>query len=692
MHVKKIQCFLMLTVLLFSGCKRKKVTQDRLCSRVDLEQITKIIPTNSEDIYLLAENSIALMNHAIAKIDTISAQERTYANTLLVYEQAYFQFFMHQQILKLLAELSPDSSVQTAANVALLDLNEYAHTMLKRNVTLAQAMAEYEKHGKDPYRSIKPVNFFLQNKLKQSKREGMHLSVAQRAELLELEKTINHLIGKFCSNVVYDRRYLIASRQDLQGVPKNFLAGLCKDDHGNYIVPVNAKNYQILMQNCQNAHTRKDYYLLFHQMGYPNNETLLSELQQKLSYMANMLGYDDFATYQLDGMMAKNLKKTEGFLWSMIKELHEQNDATFISLVKQLPAGVTLTHDKKIQPWDYEFLCSWYKDKHFNINDQEIARYFELNQVLPVLLQQLSKFFYVTFERQHDFQVWADDVMCYRVRSLKHQAVLGYLFFDLTPRFAKREADPYSFAFIPAIRDDCSIPCVGASVLVANFVPNEHGQTLLTFKNLKTLMYQLGCALHTLFGATRFTEFSGAQVTYDFERVPGQVLSLWLQQPAFLQSISSHIGTGQSLSRGMIEQLIEREKFEQNQSMLQELFLSLISLNFFEQSRGDTHAWIEKIYKKVFRHIAYVPENYFEMSFLSLLDLNHGTAFYAKPWSQVLAWDLFEQIKQQGIFNHEIGMQYVTEILSPGGSKYPSEMVKKFLGRGFSKKAFLEAV
>ncbi len=688
--MKKFKIIFLIGIFIFSGCKRKKVVQERLCSRVDLEQITELIPKTSEEVYLLAKRTVDLLNQALVKIDHISAEKRTYANTLLIYEQAYFHFFTNQKILELVAKLSQDSGIQTAANVALLEMSEHVQKLLVGNVTLLQAFEEYEKHGKDPYRHIKPVTFFLDNSFSEFARQGLHLSIPDRNVLAEYEQEMNHLSGKFCSNVLHDQRHLIVALKDLKGISEAFLASLSQDDQQNYILPANESTYQVIMQNCQNAMTRRDYYLMYNVLGYPQNESVFHELQEKRQKFAKMLEFDNYAAYQLNKTMIKNPKKVENFLWNMIKDVQPYDDSEFASMMRYLPNSVVLNAYKKLQPWDQDFLMASYQKKHFKIDDFAVSEYFPLYHVLPTMLQQLSIFFHIEFELQDAETFWASDIICYRVRSMKHQGILGYIFFDLYSRETKRDEGMQQLMMIPSIRDDCSIPCVGACVIVAHLQKEKNQTSLLTFADLQNLFIQMGSALHNIFGATRFSQFSGNQVAYDFAQVPSEVLKHWVVQPEILQELSHHIRTGATLSRPLMEQIVAREKFGRAGKTMKNLFLGLVALHLFQEPVKNVHHLIEKLHKKVFKHIAYVPEDYFEMSFLPLANNDHGASFYAHVWSEVIAADIFAYIHKHGILNHEVGMQYVTEILSAGGSRYPHEMIKRFLGHSFHRKAFLE--
>ncbi len=688
--MKKLNIIFLLGVLLISGCKRKKVTQDRLCSRIDLEQITSLIPKNSEEIYELAEQTIELVNKAIEQIDAVEAQDRTYVNTVLVYEQAYFHLVKNRQILTMLSELSIDNALQTAAHVALLELDEYEKNVLNRNLTLFQALQEYDKYGKDAYRHIKPVSFFLHHEQQSLQAQVLSLDLAKRVEFDKAENQMRKLAGKFCSNVVHAKRHLIIALHELAGVPTEFLDTLLKDENGNFIVPVESKVYPIIMKNCKVANTRRNYFLLYNQLGYPQNELLLQEIQAKAQQLANLVNADNYATWQLSNLMIKSSKKADTFLWAVIKDLLPYVERESFLLKLHVPDSVILNTEGKFEPWDQEFVFSEYCKEHFSIDDQIIKQYFPVDYVLPKMFEQLSAFFHISFEQQDVHDLWAPNILCYRIRSLKHQAVLGYLFFDLYQREGKRNLKTYQLNLIPAIRDDCSIPCVGASVIVANLPINlDNSPTLLTFQDLQNLMYQMGYALHDMFGATRFTKFSGNRVLYDFKNTSSELLKLWLEIPTFLQSLSHHVQTGKTLNRVLVEQLIAREKFGLASYMLQECFLGLVALEVFQNKSGNIHSIIEKLYKKIFKHNAYVSQNYFELSFLDMVDIHYGSAYYAKPWSEVIARDIFSEINHFGFLNRDVGMRYVTEILSSGGAKNPSDMIKKFLGRSFHRKAFL---
>ena len=68
----------------------------------------------------------------------------------------------------------------------------------------------------------------------------------------------------------------------------------------------------------------------------------------------------------------------------------------------------------------------------------------------------------------------------------------------------------------------------------------------------------------------------------------------------------------------------------------------------------------------------------------------YESQYYGYLWSQVYSCDAFEQFKQNGVMNKELGLKYRKNILGPGGSIDSDESLRNFLGRDPNDLAFLE--
>ena len=681
-----------LIVMIFTGCKIKKVEKERMCTRVDVEKVLSLFPKNVDEINLLNSQAQQVMNDMIQNLDITQVKNQTFSNTVRAYDIAKLKFLINRNLLSIYSLLSSNPKIQNAAKAQVLSLNNYESETLLRNTTLYKTFQKYLDDGCDVYRKKGANRQFLEKTLQKFERQGLLLTDLQREEIINLDKTIKKLESKFSDNIVYDNKNIVACSNDLLGIAQSFIDTLKKDSNDNYILPLDLVTFYMIMENCESEALRKQYYFAFGKLGYPQNKLVLPELLYARNQFAQKLNYIDFATYELDEQMIKDPKKAEKFLLDIIHELQKYDDQDFISLKENLPSSVKLLKDNILNPWDEEFVKSYYKKNHFIINDSEISKYFTLEHTLDQLLHIFSQLFFIEFKKEKisPEQLWAPDVICYRVYSLQSQSVLGYLFLDLYKHNYKQVNEPSHFMLLPTIKDDCSISCAGASVMVSNFTKSTNDTaTLLNLSDVTSLFHELGHALHDLFGATCFVDFSGTQVIKDFVEVPSQMLEYLLEDPNIIQLISKHYQTGQKLPQQVIEQIIYSQHFCQASKMLKHAFLGLISLKIHNvKENKEIHNIIEKIYKKVFKHISYEKQNYLEYGFTAIS--NYKSSYYTYIWSKVIAADLFNHIKTNGgILNCEIGKEYVKNILIPGGFISPQYMLKNFLKRPFSIEAFL---
>lgn len=686
--MKKVLCYLFIIISFLSGCNKKKVRQERMCARVDMEEIVSLIPKDSESVQTLIHETIDQMKTALTEIELMSPNERNYLNTVLPYEQAYFIFHMKTQILHSLALLSSDASLQLSANLALEELNQFKNEYLTCNEKIYNAFDEYLEHGKDPYHQTKSVQNFLQVFKERALHSGINVGSVKKVDLINLTTEINRLSGQFYGNILHDVRHIVVNESDLTGVDPKIFKALHNDGHGSYILPSDMNIFFNVMENCHSKSVRKDYYQMFGQIAYPQNESILKKLIQKKYEYAQILGYQNFAEYQTSNLMFKQVKKVENFLWGLVKQLQQQTKKDYEKMLRKLPVGIDLTTDGKLNQYDEAYVKSDYRKKVFQVDDRKLAEYFPLDFVLPALLQQLEKIFFVKFEVDDSYNLWADKITVYRVRSMKNQAILGYLFLDLYQRPGKKITDPCSICLIPAIRDDCSIPCIGASIVATQFNSNQEGVTLLEFTDVIALLHEIGHAMHDIFGATRFTLFSGTQVQQDFLEAPSLMLEYLFDEPRVIEKINHHYKEQKTLSSNQINQLIAAQKFGRADRMLKQVYLSLLSLELFKTNGNiDITKLSSRLYKKIFQFVDFDP-NYHVETTLHHLAGNYASVYYTYPLSAIIGADLFKHIKDTVFVNNQVGDKYVTDILSPGGSVKPQVLLKKFLGRSFSSQAY----
>jgi len=169
--------------------------------------------------------------------------------------------------------------------------------------------------------------------------------------------------------------------------------------------------------------------------------------------------------------------------------------------------------------------------------------------------------------------------------------------------------------------------------------------------------------------------------------MPSQMLEEWLWDTTILQQISSHYKTGEPLSADLIEKIGTLKHFDSGFFVLRQAFLAQLSLDYFKSGGNkDIKEMLRTLYQSILKNSMFAQENNSYASFGHLM--GYGASYYGYMWSKVYALDMFNEIKNYGLLNLEIGKKYICSILAPGGSKDPNELLKDFLGREPNQEAF----
>jgi len=653
------------------------------------DEFTAFFPRTATELRERVDIAMAQAHDIIRAIEKISDESRTFENTVTAFDQLVAQSYLAslQRVVYLLELVHPDADLRNAAHEALSKINGFMVDHVSGNVKLYSALKSYA-HGATQGEDLDDEQrYFLQETLCDFERSGLNLSEDKRAEVGRLKKDLADLSSLYDCNIAQDNCKITVERKGLAGLSDEFIDMLDRDGE-RYQLGVDYPTYHAVMQECIVEDTRKKLFIGFNSRAYPVNDKVLRDMIKKRDKLATVLGFSSFAAYDIANQMAKTPGRVEPFVQKLLEQAGTKEDEELALLRNDLPESVSLTAEGKIKPWDMLFVQAQYRKKHLAIDEQQIAEYFPIDKTLPEIFTVYGQFLGVTFQEISCSGMWHDEVRSFAMQSGDDGAVIGYILLDLFPRPNKYTHAGHLGLFGGVIGANSCSP--GISAIVANFSRAQGNRPALLKRNeVLTLFHELGHAMHSLFSRSRIASCAGIDaVKRDFVEVPSQLFEQWFWDADVLKRISSHFKTGQPLPDDLIGRIAEAKKFGAGYQVCRQGCFSLYSLGLFSGVQ-DPDALLKQLRIRYRQHEEPCADDHMYTAFTHLS--GYGAKYYSYFWSEVIALDLFDQIKREGYLNPAVGKRLVSTLLGRGSSADPSAFVRAFLGRDANQDAFLAA-
>lgn len=220
---------------------------------------------------------------------------------------------------------------------------------------------------------------------------GATLSAADQAKLRDINLHLSDLQLQFSQNLLHETNntfVTVATRDSLAGLPDANIeaaAQMAREQgkEGQYMFNMQRPSCNPVLQYCSNREVRRRVYEAYYNRGNQpndfNNKAICRQLVQLRLDRARLLGYKNAAEGILKDRMAKNQEAVYNLLNSVwtpaVAKANEELDDIRVEMQKD---GL----DCEPEGWDYMYYSSRAKAAKFNIDEEEIAQYFEINNVL----------------------------------------------------------------------------------------------------------------------------------------------------------------------------------------------------------------------------------------------------------------------------------------------------------------------
>ncbi|PUA27227.1 MAG: tetraacyldisaccharide 4'-kinase [Cellvibrio sp. 79] len=515
---------------------------------------------------------------------------------------------------------------------------------------------------------------FVEHMLRDYKRSGVDKDDATRTRIKALNEEINLIGQQFDKNIRDGSRQLILnSVADLKGLPQDYIDAHQPDAQGKIILTTAYPDYFPFMQFAENDELRKKFYVLFRQQAYPENKQVLQQLLAKRYELAQLLGYKNFSEYITEDKMIKTPANAQSFIDKVSLLANPRADVEYSELLKRLqkidPSA------KKVADWQKLYIEHLVKKEKYEVNSQEVRKYFHYDNVREGIFDLTEAMFGVTI-RPWNTPVWHESVNAYEV--VEKGKVIGRFYLDMHPRDGKYQ-HAAQFSITSGLKD-VQLP---EAALICNF-PN----TLMEHTDVETFLHEFGHLMHDLFAGVdqRWVYFSGTKTELDFVEAPSQMLEEWVWDAKTLATFARN-DKGEVIPPALVKKMVKARDFGKALWTKHQLFYAALSLGFYNQDPATLD--IDKkmaLIQANYSPFGYVDDTYFYASFGHLN--GYSSLYYTYMWSLVIAADMHSEFLKKGLRNSDLANHYRETVLAPGGKKDAAQLVEDFLGRPYSFDAF----
>lgn len=672
---------LLLLALLFPAALHAGVVRGPVSGRGPSTVNFNVKPYELLERYTGAQGRLEASLKAVLQVP---AGQRTFANTVLALERVTAEYNEAIQHLIFMAYVSPDAAVKEAAQMVEEDAGKYGVALMSRE-DLYAAVKEVSDSGAElSLEDQRLVNTYMLG----FKHAGMGLAPEERAKLTALKERLTSLESQFSNNLNEVFPGLELSREELAGLPEDYINGLDKTAEGKYKVSLSYPDFQPFMRYAESSELRRQLQLKYNTRAAETNGPLLVEALQKRREVAKTLGYDSYPHMAMVGRMAETPEKVWSFLtrlWPMLIGKGQQEDAALLEQKrKEQPEATT------VETWEGGYYANKLRRAKYSYDPEEVKQYFPVEKVIDGTMKVYQQLLGVTFTEVKDAETWHSDVKLFHVKDTASGKDIGWFYTDLHPREGK-----YGHAAAFTLIQGRELPDgyrETVSAMVANFPKATPGKpALMPFGDVETYFHEFGHIMHQVLTTARHPSFAGSSVALDFVEAPSQMLENFVWDRRVIDLISGHYeDPSKKLPEDLFAKMKEAKGFNMASGYLGQLAYAMADQTLHAAVPLDTSA-LFNIMMQVVAGEAPQRGSKSDASFGHLMG-GYGAGYYSYLWSEVYAQDIFSVFAENGVLSAETGMRYRKTILEKGSSQSEMQTLKEFLQREPSEKAFMDGI
>ena len=624
-------------------------------------QLTDYIPAIKAGIEEQNKELEAILNNQEAP---------TFENTVAAYELSGKTLTKTAAVLFNLQETEGSDEMNKVVEEATALMTEH-----EDNISMNKAFFERVKAVYDADQSgLTREQQMVLKKLYQSfTRNGVDLDEAAQARLKEINQKIAAAQQKFGTNLLAENNAF-------------------KEKFG---IPVSS--YTSEMTSCEDRSRREAMFKAYSSRGNNGNEydnkALCLEILKLRAEKARLLGFGNFAAYQLDNKMAHDPQTVDAFLDKIIGPAVSKAKVEIADMQKVMDEDIQagkVAAGSKIESWDWFYYAEKVRARKYSLDENLTKPYFRMENVRDGIFFAAHKLYGINVEPLKDVPLYNPAVEAFKVTDADG-SLLGIFTTDYFPRASKRGGawmTNFREQYVDAEGNDVRPIIINVGNMTA---PTDSLPALFTIDEVLTVFHEFGHALHGLLSKCHYPSVSGTNVARDFVETFSQFNENWAFQPEILAEYAKHYKTSEVIPDSLVNKVNNASKFNQGfmtselcaASILDMKWHELTEADLAKLSEGDQAANVADFEKKVCKEMGLIDEiipRYRTTYFNHIFNSGYSAGYYSYLWAEVLDKDAFEYFKQQGIYNPEVALKFRQTFLEKGGSEEPMTLYLSFRG------------
>ncbi|WP_298685744.1 M3 family metallopeptidase [uncultured Sphingomonas sp.] len=520
-------------------------------------------------------------------------------------------------------------------------------------------------------------------------RAGAQLSDAEKAKLRDLNAQLSTLQTAFVQKLLAGTKagaLVVDAPKALDGLSEGGIAAAAQAAKargldGKWVVPLQNTTQQPALQSLSDRAVREQLF----QQSWTRSEKgdandtrdIAASIAQLRARKAALLGFHDWASYVLEDQMAKTPQTAEVFMAKLIPATTAQQHkeaAEIDAVIKQQGGNFT------VKPWDWDRYAEQVRKARFDLDENEVKPYFEIDAVLQKgVFFAANQLYGLTFKERHDIPVYNPDVRVFEVfdHDGKHLALWYCDYFKRD----NKQGGAWNSSFV----NESGLLGTSAVIYnVANLPKPAPGQpALISFDDVTTMFHEFGHALHGFFGQLAYPSLGAS--ARDFVEFPSQFNEHWALDPKVFANYAVNYKTGAPMPPALVDKIKQAAKFNQGYALGELIAAAELDMQWHalpaSAPKQDVDLFEAAALAKTGLDVTDVPPRYRSSYFQHIWSGGYAAGYYGYLWTQMLENDAFAWFTAHGGLTRANGDRFRALVLSRGHAEDYDTIFRSFYGK-----------